>query len=339
MSPFFYAAWKRDKIAKTLSHAGIPYLVPELTPARPATRRRADLGFLRSKGKTLLGFHRKADNALVDLRECPVLHPALANIIAPLREMLSSVLPGGEKGEARMTLGETGVDLTILTRTHLDLPRRAALADFAITHHLARLSWGANLAKAEPVIECIRPSVRFAGIAVDLPPGAFLQATQDGEDALQEVAVKACKGLRPVADLYCGLGSFTLPLAAGGGRVHAVEGDGPALESLRKAAARAGLHHVTVERRDLARNPLMAEELDSYRALVFDPPRAGALEQARQLAQSRKLETLVAISCNLATFARDAAELTQGGWKLESLLPVDQFLWSPHVELAAVFRR
>jgi 23S rRNA (uracil1939-C5)-methyltransferase len=211
------------------------------------------------------------------------------------------------------------------------------MAAFAEAHDVARLSWRVEgdivpLAQRRPV------RVSFAGVAVDLPPDAFLQASREGEAALTDAVLAQLASSRSVADLHAGLGTFTFAIAARGARVHAVEGARAAHDALRAAAHRSVLSHVTAAWRDLAADPLQKQELARFDAVVFDPPRAGAKAQAESLALSR-VPLVVAVSCNPATFARDAATLVAGGYRLERVLPIDQFVWSPHVELVATFRR
>ena len=209
-----------------------------------------------------------------------------------------------------------------------------ALAALAEGLDLARIVWRAG--RDDTLIVERRPvRIVFSGVSVPFPPGGFLQASAAAEALLTAEVVAAIGRGRPVLDLYAGLGTFTFALSRAG-PVHAVEGDAPAVAALARAAAT--VPGVTVERRDLDRDPLRVVELDRYAAAVFDPPRAGALRQAATLAASR-LDTVVAVSCNPATFARDAASLVAGGFRLERVQPIDQFVWTPHLELAAVFRR
>jgi len=203
---------------------------------------------------------------------------------------------------------------------------------------ILRVSWAKPRGEPEPIAILGTPQMRFGGIAVDLPPAGFLQPSAAGEAALVDAVGRATEGRKRIADLFSGLGSFALPLAAGA-RVHAVEGDRAAAAALEAAAKRAGIgHRLTVERRDLERVPLQPYELAKFDAVVFDPPRAGAAAQSRALAASG-VARVVAVSCNPASFARDARILVDGGYRLDWALPVDQFPWSPHLELVAGFSR
>jgi 23S rRNA (uracil1939-C5)-methyltransferase len=235
---------------------------------------------------------------------------------------------------ARPRRCDSGVDLLIEHEAPPDLAALETLARFATEHDLARIVWRAG--RDDMLVVERRPMrVLFSDIPVPFPPGGFLQASVAAESILLAEVVAAFGARRPVLDLYAGLGTFTFALAQAG-PVHAVEGDAAAVAAFSQAASH--VPGVTVERRDLDRKSLAATELDRYAAAVFDPPRAGALHQAEALAASR-LDTVVAVSCNPATFARDAARLVAGGFHLERLVPVDQFVWTPHLELVGVFRR
>jgi 23S rRNA (uracil1939-C5)-methyltransferase len=263
-----------------------------------------------------------------------VLEPALVALIGSLRRVARDLIPPGGSAEATLTRTDSGIDPLIEAAERADLSACEVLARFAEECDLARIVWRSG---ADELVVVERRPVRvlLSEVAVPFPPGAFLQASPSAEMLLvQEVRSGVGPG-RPVLDLFAGLGTFTFALARGG-PVHAVEGDARTADALARAAA--DQPRITVERRDLARNPVPAGALARYTAAVFDPPRAGAIRQAEALAASA-IETVVAISCNPATFARDAATLIGGGYRLERVTPVDQFVWTPHLELAAVFRR
>jgi len=233
-----------------------------------------------------------------------------------------------------LTRTDSGIDLLIEAKERPSLGVCEALARFAEEGVIARIVW--RSAREEiAVVQRRQVRVLLSGVGVPFPPGAFLQASAAAETVLVEEVVSAIGTERPAADLFAGLGTFTFALARGG-PVHAVEGEARAAAALARAAA--GRPGITVERRDLARKPLPPEVLAHYAAVVFDPPRAGAARQVEVLAASA-VGTVVAVSCNPATFARDAATLIAGGYQLERVTPVDQFVWTPHLELAAVFRR
>jgi 23S rRNA (uracil1939-C5)-methyltransferase len=273
-----------------------------------------------------------------------VLVPPLVALLTPLRDLLGRMLPPGGRAEVVANLLDTGIDLLLRLPGALPPPLRQMLAGFAAQRDLARLSWqpmarpGAPAPAWEPMVERRPARVLFGKVAVALPPGAFLQATKQAEDILVGEAVRAIDGAKRVADLFSGAGAFTFPLAARS-QVHAVDGDKALIASLRRAADAAGIgSRVTTDVRDLIKRPLVADELKKFDAVVFDPPRAGASSQAGRITAAR-IPLVVAVSCNPATFARDAKLLTDGGYIVETVIPVDQFLWTAHLELVAVFRR
>ena len=300
-------------------------------------RRRARLGLARPSDPRLpvyVGYRERFRHDLTDLRECPVLEPALFALIGRLRQAARDLIPPGGSAEASLTRTDSGIDLIIEAAERPDLGACEALARFAEECNLARIVW--RTAPDELVVVERRPvRVLLSGVAVPFPPGAFLQASPSAEMILVEEVLSAVGSGRPAVDLFAGLGTFAFALARGG-PVHAIEGDARTAAALARAAA--DQPRVTVERRDLARNPAPASALARYAAAVFDPPRAGAASQAEALAASG-IETIAAISCNPATFARDAATLVGAGYHLERVTPVDQFVWTPHLELAGVFRR
>lgn len=282
----------------------------------------------------VVGLRERFRHALIDLAECAVLEPALFALIEPLRRIIPELLPPGAAAEAMLTRCDSGVDLLIESARPPGLAALEALAGFATEGDLARIVWRTGRDDM-PVVERRPVRIVFAGVSVPFPPGGFLQASEAAEALLVAEVVAMIGERRPVLDLYAGLGTFTLALAQAG-PVHAVEGAAPAVAALTQAVS--NVPGVTVERRDLDRNPLATAELGRFAAALFDPPRAGASNQAAALAASR-LETVVAVSCNPATFARDAARLIAGGFRLERVVPVDQFVWTPHLELVAAFRR
>ncbi len=298
------------------------------------------LGFARTGKGLSLGFARRASHDLIDIGECPVLVPPLVAVLAPLRAALVRALPGGSKGDAIATLTDTGIDLVIESEATLGLPARETLAAFAEVQDLARLSWRRPGQDAEPVAARRKPLVRPGGVAVELPPGGFLQPSAEGEATLARLVTDAiAEFAKPdgrVADLYAGCGSFALPLARNH-PVHAVEGEAATLAALAKAAGQAHLR-ITTETRDLARKPLRGKELAGFGAVCFDPPRVGAAGQAKALAESGPA-LVVAVSCNPATLGRDVRTLLDGGYRLVRATPVDQFLWSARLEAVAVLTR
>jgi len=329
-----YAGYLAERIASALAAQGLP--APAIRDAHispPNSRRRASLKAERRGGQVLLGFHEEGSHRIVDMRECHILLPELFALVAPLRRLLLDLLPQRGGGGVWMTLADQGVDL-LLDRIAVEgLAANEALAEFARAHGLARLSlddgYGPQARwEPEPV------TITLGGVPVPLPTSAFLQATRDGEAALVAAVRSAVDGARIVADLFAGLGTFALSLE---GRILAAEGARDAALAL-KAAANAAQRQLIVDHRDLFRRPYTAAELGRFEAVVLDPPRAGARDQIAELAAS-PVPHIAYVSCNPATFARDAKALVDGGYRLSWVQPVGQFRWSTHVELAAEFAR
>lgn len=329
-----YARFLADRIASALGAQGVP--LPDILPAHlspPRSRRRASLRAEVRGRQVLLGFNAERSHRIVDMRECHILRPELFALVEPLRRLLSGLLgPRGGCG-VRMTFTDQGPEI-LLEKVSVDgLAAAEAVTQFADTHRIARLAvddgYGPQTRwEPEPV------TVTLGGVPVPLPHGAFLQATADGEAALVSAVRETVGPARMVADLFAGLGTFTLSL---GGRVLAVEGARDAALALQAAANRAG-RQLLVEHRDLFRRPLQVPELNRFDAVVLDPPRAGAREQAELLSRSA-VPRIAYVSCNPQTFAADARKLLEGGFRLEWIRPVGQFRWSTHVELAAAFGR
>jgi 23S rRNA (uracil1939-C5)-methyltransferase len=292
-----------------------------------------------------LGFQARASHDVIDFNECAALSPALLALLPPLRDLLARILPPGGRAEAMVNQLDDGLDLILRTPGKLPAPIRQMLGEFAGARNLQRLSWqtltaNSPLGTPETVVSRRPAQITFGKAQVALPPGAFLQATKEGERLLVEAVLAAFKGakVKRIADLFCGAGAFSFPLIAFGS-VHAIDGDAALVGALRKGADAAGIgNKLSTETRDLMKRPLIADDLKKFDAVVFDPPRAGASSQAGRLAAS-KVPLIVAVSCNPASFARDAKLLVDGGYRLESVLPVDQFLWTPHLEVVGVFRK
>jgi len=327
-----YRALKRNLVVEALARHGFAdAVVDEPLEVAPATRRRAVFKVAKKNGATLIGFHAAKSHAIVDMLECRVMTPALTALVPRLRETMSSLLRENEDADLHVTDADDGFDVALKWPRARKL--QGEIARMAEKLHLARVTAG-----NETIVELAKPSIAFGAVRVALPPGSFLQPTREGEAALQARVVSALKGAKNIADLFAGCGTFTLPLAAHA-KVHAVDSDGPALDAL-AAAARAtqGLKPVTTEKRDLFKRPLFSVELTRFDAVVLDPPRAGAAAQASQLAAS-KVARIAYVSCNEGSFARDARVLVEAGYRLGPVLPVDQFLWSSHIELVASFTK
>jgi 23S rRNA (uracil1939-C5)-methyltransferase len=329
-----YRALKRNLVVEALARHGFAdAVVDETVEIGPATRRRATLKIAKRGGVVEIGFHAAESHTIVDMLECRVLTPSLVSLIPGLREMMASLLREGEKAELHVTQTEEGVDLALHWARTANTGLRSEIARWASKLKLARVTSG-----GEVLVEFAKPSVSFGKARVLLPPESFLQPTREGEAALQARVLSAVDGAKSVADLFAGCGTFSLPLAERS-RVHAVDSDGEALAAL-AAAARGtqGLKPIATETRDLFKRPLTSAELDSFAAVVLDPPRAGAAAQIKALAAS-KVRRIAYVSCNPATFARDARFLVDGGCRMDAVVPVDQFVWSSHIELVATFRR
>ena len=329
-----YIATKTQWLDAALAqHRLEPAVIAPLQRLAAGTRRRAR--FQLEPGR--VGFHARASHRVIDLAECAVLHPKLVALVAPLRRLATALLDTGKAATASATLTDNGVDLLIDLPMPPDLVRLEALARFAEAQDLARLSWREGEV-ATPVAIRRKAQVTLSGVAVDLPEDAFLQASAEAEAALTASVLDFADTAQNIADLYAGIGTFSFALA-GRAKIHAVEFSAGAVAALARAAARSGLAaSIATEKRDLAARPLDANELARFDAVVFDPPYVGAKEQSRALAASRA-PVLVAVSCNPATFARDARVLVDGGYRLMEVRPFDAFIWSANLELVARFER
>jgi 23S rRNA (uracil1939-C5)-methyltransferase len=334
-----YRGWKIDLVRQALGHRGLALPEPLETHFVPAaTRRRAEFAAAKQGGHVQLGFHAGGSSAIVDQHECPILVPALQAMLPPLRDALRQILREGERADILATETLAGIDFLISADDAPSAARREGLARFAAGNNVARIGWQAKRGSPEPIVLLRTPQVRFGDVLIDLPMPSFLQPSAEGEAALKSAVLAMVGKPKRIAELFAGAGTFTFDLARIG-KVHAVEGGKPALAALDQAARRAQFsHRITTEARDLERAPLTFQELKNYDAVVFDPPRAGAKAQSEMLAKAR-VKRIVAVSCNPATFARDARALADGGYDLAAMAIVDQFIWSPHVELVAEFRR
>jgi 23S rRNA (uracil1939-C5)-methyltransferase len=301
----------------------------------PESRRRAALTALRAGKHVALGFNAAQSNQIVDMRQCPLLSPALFALIAPVRDLLTLIAPQRRPVKVKLQLLDQGAELVLEGVRAEGLDAAMALQDFAGAHALARLAIdeGDGL---ETIWQPEPPTVHFGGVAVEVPPFAFLQATAAGQEALVDAVETAIGEAKTVADLFAGVGTFALSVQAGR-KVYAAEGARDAIAALTGAANRARAL-VATEHRDLFRRPLIPAELDRFGAVILDPPRAGAEEQVKQIALSA-VPAVAYVSCNPASFARDARVLVAGGYRLDWVRPVGQFRWSTHVELAARFSR
>jgi 23S rRNA (uracil1939-C5)-methyltransferase len=334
MPDALYAEWKRGIVVQAFRHRGIEAPVGDLVRVAPGSRRRVTVYARRSSKSLRLGFHRAASHDVIDVLRCPIAMPQLVGVLPALREMLEPMLTGRAEAAITMLATPAGIDAS-LRFGHLASVRRHTprLATLAARHGLARLTIDGDVAMlARP------PALVLGGVEVVPPPGAFVQAVETSEAEMVRLALAATSKAKRIADLFCGLGTFTFALARRA-RVLAVDNDGDAMAALMSAARRAvGLKPIDTKLRDLYRMPLAAGELEGFEAVVFDPARSGAQAQAGQLARS-KVATVVAVSCNPGTLSRDVRILVDGGYTLEAVTPIDQFLYAAHVEVVAVLRR
>ncbi len=332
-----YTAWKVELISRALSQRGVetPRFAPPLVGA-PGERRRADFVLRRQGRRVLAGFNERTSARIVDVATCVIVRPALDALLEPLRATMAEVLPDGGAADAIVNETDSGLDLLLRPhkRLELSLERREALVMLAANADLARLSWG-DRSSPEPLVVRRTPLLLFGDARIEPPPGAFLQATKRAEQAMRAAVAEWTGDASRLADLFAGVGALS---AGRAGKAALFESDKPAVAAAEAAARRLAGGRMTVERRDLFRNPLTATELDGFDAIVLDPPRAGAAAQAGELARSKAARVVYA-SCDPGSFARDARTLQDGGYRLEKLLPIDQFLWSAHVELIALFAR
>jgi len=340
-----YRDWKRGLAVAALARRGLADVpVAPLVRCPPAARRRVRFQAWRGGQGVALGFFGARSRAVVDIDGCAVLAPLLAALLGPLRDLLTRLMPARSRADAAATLCDNGIDLTLGLPDAPDLAAREALVGFAGALDLARLSWrpareGTGAAPAEPVAVRRAPVLDIGGVAVRPPPDAFVQPTRAGETALRAGVADALAGARRIADLYAGCGALGLALAAEGRALAAYDMASEPIAALLAAARAGGFgERVSAEARDIARRPLMADELARFDGVILDPPRAGADAQARALAASA-VPALAYVSCNPASFARDARTLADGGYRLLAVTPVDQFPWTPHLELVAAFAR
>ena len=326
------ADWKVQVIKEALSAHGLETSVRPIINSAPHTRRRASFAARRTKKGAIAGFHARASDTLVEIPSCKLLTPNLMKGLTLSKDLAQ--LAASRKSELNLAItdGPNGLDVSVSGGKPLDGPLLIALAGIADIHDLARLSWD-----DETVLTRRLPMQVFEGIGVTPSPGAFLQATKDGEEHLQSEVRSIVSDAKHVLDLFAGCGTFALPLSRNAA-VHAIEGDAAMVDAMALSWRQAqGLKPLQAEVRDLFRNAVLSEDLLAYDAAVIDPPRAGAQAQVAELAVS-KIPSIAYVSCNPASFARDAKCLFDGGYSLDWVQPIDQFRWSAHIELVAAFR-
>jgi 23S rRNA (uracil1939-C5)-methyltransferase len=328
-----YNDWKRDKVVEALKRERMEPTVAATIACPPASRRRVVFSVRRTEAGMLLGYNRAHSHTIVDVEECPIAMPEIVAATDKLRALAALICNTPKPFHITVTQTASGLDVAAIDAGKLAESARALASDFVIREGLARLSMDGEI-----IVEPRKPAILFGDVSVSPPPGGFLQAVAMAESAMADIVAQHLRKAKRIADLFAGSGAFALRLAKQA-EVHAVEGDGAALAALdRGFRFAAGLKRVTGERRDLFRRPVTFKELNAFDGLVFDPPRAGAEDQSKQIARS-DTPLVAAVSCNPVTLARDLKILIAGGYRLKSVTPIDQFLWSPHVEAVALLEK
>jgi len=327
-----YLAWKRNLVVEALAREGVSADVAVTIPAYGNGRIRVVFHSGRGAKKEAVGFAKRRSHEIVDLEECPVLAPELEAALPVARELTKILLAAGKPIDLHFTVAERGLDIDIRGPGKLVKQIESKIVSFAAEKKILRISL-----HGEPLAQLMPPTHLVGNVRVNLPPAPFLQATAEGERVLAEKVMQAADGTKSAVDLFSGIGTFALRLA-GIAKVSAFDNHEPSIQALQAAAKTPGLKPVTAIVRDLFRWPLVTDELKKVDFVVLDPPRQGAETQARELAKS-KVKKIAYVSCDADSFARDAKILMQGGYKLFEVTPVDQFQYSPHVELVGVFRR
>ncbi|HDZ75712.1 MAG TPA: class I SAM-dependent RNA methyltransferase [Aurantimonas coralicida] len=329
----FYRAFKRDLVVEALGRAEVTAEVGDLVPCPPASRRRVAFSAVRTSNQVMLGFNAAHSNRIVPISVCPIALPAIERALPALQKLAAILVDRKRPLKLTVTATLTGLDVAIADAAKLSEQMHRQAVSLALGEGFARLSVsGETLVVTQP------PTMDFGGVTVELPAGAFVQAVAAAEATMASLVLSHLAGAKRVADLFAGCGTFALRLAPQA-TVHAVEAEAPQLAALLAAwRSRPGLKPLTTERRDLFRRPTPAKELKLYDGVVYDPPRAGAEGLARELAAST-VGRIAAVSCNPVTLARDLKILTDGGYRVTSVTPIDQFLWSRHVEIVALLER
>lgn len=329
-----YRAFKRQLVVDALKSKGLTPEVGEIVAAHPGERRRVVFAARKTEKDMLIGFNQAESHHIVAVEECPISSAGIISRLPAIRAVGAAIATNAEAFRIAVLETLSGLDLAVEGVKKLsDQQRRKAIEVVLGLRGIARVSLDGEI-----LIEPSKPIVEFGGVQVSPPAGGFTQATKPAEEAMAKLVLAHVGKAKRIADLFAGAGTFSLQLARLG-RVHAVEGDAKAIAALDHAARNTqGLKPVTVEKRDLFRRPLMTSELKVYDAVVFDPPRAGAEFQCKELARSA-VKKIVAVSCNPLTLARDLAILVEGGYRITSVTPIDQFLWTSHVEVVATLEK
>lgn len=329
-----YRAFKRQLVVDALRSKGLTPGVDDIVAAHPGERRKVVFAARKTEKEMLIGFNQAESHHIVAIEECPIASAGIMARLPAIKTIAAALAVNAEAFRISVLETQTGLDLAVDGIKSLsDKQRRSTIETVLSLRGIARLSLNGEI-----LVEPTKPMIDFGGVPVLPPPGAFTQATRQAEDAMVELVTAHVGKAKRIADLFAGSGTFSLRLARIG-RVHAVEGEDKPLAALDQAARNTqGLKPVTVERRDLFRRPLMTQELKVYDAVVFDPPRAGAEFQCKELARSQ-VKKIVAVSCNPLTLARDLALLVEGGYRITRVTPIDQFLWTSHVEVVAALEK
>lgn len=327
-----YDDWKRGLVADALTGRRLDFTLDPLVPCAPHTRRRGVFGASRSEQGMLFGFNRHQSHEIIDIHDCVVAVPAIVSRLGDLRQ-LAALVSQGKPFKMTVTATASGLDIAAIGCGLPEGAKRRALTAMMLEKGFARLT-----CEGEIIIEPKKPLIHFGKVAVQVPPGGFLQATVEAEETISALIMGHFTKTKRAADLFCGAGTFTFRMAEKMA-VHGVEHDAAALAALDQAVRHTqGLKPITTERRDLFRRPLTMKELNRFDGVVFDPPRAGAEAQAKELAKS-SVARVAAISCSPVTLARDLAILVDGGYRIDRVVPIDQFLWSSHVEAVALLSK
>jgi 23S rRNA (uracil1939-C5)-methyltransferase len=329
-----YGAFKRQLVIDALKSKGLTPEVGEIVPARPGERRRVVFAARKTEKDMLIGFNQAESHHIVAIEECPISSAGIIARLPAIRAIAASLATSAEPFRVAVLETLSGLDISVDEVKKLSDPQRRKAIETALSlRGIARVSLNGEI-----LVEPSKPMVEFGGVQVSPPPGGFTQATKPAEEAMAELVTAHAGKAKRIADLFAGAGTFSLRLARIG-RVHAVEAEAKTLAALDHAARNTqGLKPVTVEKRDLFRRPLMTQEFKPYDVVVFDPPRAGAEFQCQELARSG-VKKIVAVSCNPLTLARDLAILVEGGYRITGVTPIDQFLWTSHVEVVATLEK
>ncbi|WEX78225.1 class I SAM-dependent RNA methyltransferase [Sinorhizobium numidicum] len=328
-----YHAFKRSLVIDALKSKGLTPEVGPLIIARPGERRRVVFTARRTEKELLLGYNQAESHHIVAISECPITSPGIVSRLATIRRIAAAMASSAEPFRITVLETETGLDLAAEGIKLSDKQRRTTVETVLGERGIARVSLNGEI-----IVEPVKPAIGFGGVTVSPPPGSFTQATREAEEAMAERVLGHVGKSKRVADLFSGIGTFALRIARTA-RVHAVESEDKALKALDFAARKTqGLKPITIEKRDLFRRPMMVQELKVFDAVVFDPPRAGAEAQCHELARS-SVKKIAAVSCNPVTLARDLSILVAAGYRITSVTPIDQFLWSAHVEAVATLEK